>query len=222
MPNLTDNELHAVAYFAIGVSSEGSDVACQLSFCGNPMPNKPDGSGVLKPIGNSGYTIGEMQTDFGADKASAQSLVNSFQAWAKATHPDWVLKDRDASQLASDLGRDGRHIRDPSYDADNKQYMADHAGHQIPNNLLPESGQDIDQTFKSRLNTYLATDDGKTFVHQQDIKQVNTLKELVGDRLEKAAFYKNASPEDQARIFAVVAKAYNQGPVYVLGSKNVA
>jgi hypothetical protein len=212
MPNLTDNELRAAAYYAIGVSTEGSDIAYQLSFCGDTI-HKPDGSVALEPIGNSGYTIGELQVDFGAQPNTAKALVDSFQTWSKTNHPDWVLSNQQAAQFASDLGRDGRHIRDPNYDADVKQYGRGH----IPASHLPASGQDIDQTFKAHLNAYLASDAGKTFTHQEDVKQVDNLMSNVATHLEKTDLYKHATPDDQAKIFAVVAKAYNQGPAFADG-----
>ncbi|WP_285404872.1 hypothetical protein [Luteibacter sp. ME-Dv--P-043b] len=37
MADLTDNELRAVAYFSIGVSSEGKDASYRLAFAGNPV-----------------------------------------------------------------------------------------------------------------------------------------------------------------------------------------
>ena len=210
MPSLTDNELRAIAYYAIGVSTEGSDSAYKLTFCGYES-HGPDGSALLEPIGNSGYTIGEMQTDFGAQPKEAQALVNSFQTWAKANHPDWVLNEQQASKLASDLGRDGNHIRDPNYSADIKKY-----GDQkhIPTDLFPKAGSDIDPTFKSHLDAYLASDAGKTFTHNEDIAQVNNLMTNVASNLKQSYFYNNATPEDQAKIFAVVAKSYNQGPAW--------
>jgi peptidoglycan hydrolase-like protein with peptidoglycan-binding domain len=220
MPDLTANELRAVAYYSIGVGSEGGDIAYQLSFCGDTI-SKPDGSAALRPIGNSGYTIGEMQTDFGAQPEVAKDLVGSFQDWAKTNHKDWVLSEDQKAQLEADLGRNGRHIRDGNYDADNKAYMQQHHGKSMPDSLLPRTGQDIDPVFKAHLDSYLATDAGKAFTHRTDVAQVDELVSKVGQRLEHTDFYKNATPDDQAKIFSIVAKAYNQGPAYVVGSKNI-
>jgi len=51
---MTDDELRSVAYFAIGVTSEGSnagrDVSYRLSFAGNVR------NGVMEPVGNSDYS----------------------------------------------------------------------------------------------------------------------------------------------------------------------
>lgn len=74
MSDLTDNEMCAIAYYSVGVSSEGGDVAYQLSFAGNLIHEK-SGSTFLKPVGNSGYTIGTLQTDFGARPGDAHELV---------------------------------------------------------------------------------------------------------------------------------------------------
>ncbi|WP_158880051.1 peptidoglycan-binding domain-containing protein [Rhodanobacter sp. L36] len=213
MPNLTDGELRAVAYYAIGVSTEGSDIAYKATYCGNTIHNR-DGSIALEPIGNSGYTIGEMQTDLGAQPDVASELVNSFQDWAKVNHKDWVLSDQQQAQATSDLGRDGRHVRDPNYDANNHEYMEEHHGQHIPDSLLPVTGQDIESAFKAHLNDYLATEAGKSFVHGTDVKQVDNLMRNVAGRLNESDFYNNANMEDQAKIFATVAKSYNQGPAW--------
>lgn len=61
---LTRNELKALAYFAVGVTSEGSiggrDVSYRLSFAGQVGRD-----GLMDPIGNSGYSFGTLQVDIG-------------------------------------------------------------------------------------------------------------------------------------------------------------
>lgn len=213
MPGLTDKELRAIAYYAIGVGSEGKDVAYRLSFAGSHLHQK-NGTTLLEPIGNSGYSVGEMQTDLGQHRDDAKALVDAYQTWAKVHHPDWVLSGQQQAQYASDLGRDGHHIRDTHYEADDAAYRAQHHTH-IPSHLLPKAGADIDPTFKARLDVYLATDAGKSFVHGLDVRQVNDLMKRVAEPLENnVEFYRNAEPEEQARIFAVIAKAQNQGPTF--------
>jgi len=213
MSNLTKAELRAIAYYAVGVASEGRDVAYELRFCGYASKG-PNGEAQLKPIGNSGYTIGEMQTDLGARESVAHSLVSSFQTWARSERPDWVMPAALAAQAATDLGRDGRRIRDPDYAANNAAYKKSHRGQELPSRLLPSAGLDIDEVLKERLNKFLATDAGKSFVHTQDAAQVEVLMDKVAARLEEVPLYKKSSPEDQAKLFGVVAKAYNQGPAY--------
>lgn len=208
MPGLSDDEMRAIAYYAIGVGSEGKDTAYRLSFAGNHLHRK-DGTVLLEPIGNSGYSVGELQTDLGQHPDDAEALVDAYQAWAKTHHPGWVLSGQQQAQYASDLGRDGHHIRDANYTADDSAYRALHHT-QIPSRLLPKAGPDIDATFESRLDLYLETDSGKSFVHGLDVRQVDDLMKTVAKPLNRISFYQSASPEEQAKILAVTAKAYNQ------------
>lgn len=87
---LTENELQAAAYFAVGVTSEGSiagrDLAYRLSFAGNVGPD-----GRMRPVANSGYSFGTMQVDLGQHPAVARDLLDHYQAWA-ATQPDRALE----------------------------------------------------------------------------------------------------------------------------------
>ena len=76
-PNpLTDNELQAAAYFAVGVTSEGSiagrDVAYRLSFAGNV-----GAGGRMEPVANSGYSLGTLQIDLGQHPDVALDLLDA-------------------------------------------------------------------------------------------------------------------------------------------------
>ncbi|WP_082065180.1 peptidoglycan-binding protein [Xanthomonas sp. MUS 060] len=213
MTNLTDNELRALVYYSIGVSSEGGDVAYQLSFAGKQIHEK-NSPALLKPIANSGYTIGTLQTDFGAHPEDTHALVNAFQSWAKANKTNWLISNGEASKIIEDLSRDGHHIRDPNYNADAKRYATEHKLKHpyLPDNLMPVTGSDIDQTHKSHLNDFLATDPGKSFIHHRDKNQTDHLISKISITLNDADFYKNSSPQEQAKIFSVIAKIYNQSP----------
>ncbi|WP_238601251.1 hypothetical protein [Xanthomonas arboricola] len=60
MSRLTDQELRATLYFAVGVSSESGYAAYQLEVAGDNLRTP-----LLAPADNSGYTIGTIQTDLG-------------------------------------------------------------------------------------------------------------------------------------------------------------
>lgn len=83
---LTAKELEAVAYFAVGVTSEGSiagrDVSYRLSFAGNV-----GAGGRMQPVANSGYSFGTLQIDLGQHPEVARALLDGYQAWA-ALQPD--------------------------------------------------------------------------------------------------------------------------------------
>jgi hypothetical protein len=91
---LTENELKAVAYFSVGKSSEGGfggrDVSYELRFAGdiNRVTRR------MEPVGNSGYSIGSLQTDLGQHRSAQVNddvpteLVDRYQAWARAHAAD--------------------------------------------------------------------------------------------------------------------------------------
>jgi len=184
---LTDAELRALIYFGIGVGSEGSrsgrDVSNQLSFAGNIR------NGVMEPVGNSGFSIGTLQTDLGQHPEVARSLVMAYQSWARTHHPDWVMTRAQETQTTADLARDGNAIRQ-------------------------QQGRQMDPTSKSRLDQFLASDAGITYVHNNDVAQVDKLMREVVPPLQRTELYRNASADDQARLVTVIAKAYNQSEVW--------
>ncbi|RYF30926.1 MAG: hypothetical protein EOO23_03965 [Comamonadaceae bacterium] len=183
---LSNQETRALAYFAVGVSSEGSiggrDVSHHLSFAGKENSGKQ-----LEPVGNSGYSLGTLQTDLGAHPEVAQPLVSSFQAWAREQHPDWELYEKQVRQTVADLGRNGNAIR-------------------------AEAGRPLDGSVKVHIDAFLVSDAGKTFVHERDERQVDRLTRIDSTlaRLQATPLYLDASREDQARLSTIALKLENQ------------
>ena len=179
----TENELRAIAYFAIGLGSEGGfggrDVSHRLSFAGNIR------RGVMEPLGNSGFSLGTLQTDLGQHPAVAGELVSSFQSWAREHHPSWVLSSTSEQQLTADLARTGRAIS-----ADKGR---------------PPNAEALD-----RLNAYLQSDEGISFVHARDVAQIDRLISGVAPQLVETTLYQESSTDDQVRLAAVVMKLQNQ------------
>lgn len=183
---LTDAELQALAYFAVGVGSEGGDsgrdASHRLSFAGNIR------NGVMSPVGNSGYSIGTLQTDLGQHPEVAITLIDAYQAWARSADPDWLLTNAEQTQTVDDLGRNGRTI-------------------------VSQHGRPLDATIKSHLDSFLASDAGITYVHDRDVAQVNFLMRPGGaaDQLRGTTLYQNATLDDQAKLATVILKLENQG-----------
>ncbi|HEY4293252.1 peptidoglycan-binding domain-containing protein [Luteibacter sp.] len=188
MAGLTDNEARALSYFAIGVSSEGGDVAYRLSFAGN-IRNDAQGHPVMHPIGNSGFSIGTLQTDLGQHPEVATEMTDAYQAWARTAHPDWALTAAQRTQTTADLGR---------------------TGHQIE----AQHGRPIDATVKSHLDAFMGSDAGVNFVHQHDTAQVDKLMTNAIAPLRQTDLYRHASEQDQARLITMTAKLYNQSELY--------
>lgn len=192
-PNpLTDNELRAAAYFAVGVTSEGSiagrDVAYRLSFAGNV-----GAGGRMEPVANSGYSFGTLQIDLGQHPDVARDLLNEYQRWA-TTQPDRATLELAPNQydatLAS-LQRTGREM---------------HA----------TSAIDID---RAPINRFLTSDDGRAFVHGLDsehVHRVTATDAVVGnrdsalERLQRTDLYQEATGHDQAKLAGMFMKLQNQ------------
>lgn len=189
---LTENELKAAAYFAVGVTSEGSvggrDVSYRLSFAGNVLRD-----GRMSPVGNSGYSFGTLQIDLGQHPDVARDLLDHYQQWA-AGQPDRATLHLDAREYAGTLTalqRTGRQMEDVQ-------------------------ARDID---RSGINRFFASDAGRTFVHGLDTEHVNGVTRADGiagnrdsalERLQRTALYRDATDEDQAELGGMLMKLQNQ------------
>ncbi len=188
---MTPNELRAVAYFAVGVTSEGSnagrDVSYRLSFAGNVR------NGVMDPVGNSGYSFGTLQIDLGQHPDVARQMLDSYQRWA-AVQPDRAAVEltQNAYDTTLDaLQRTGREMR-------------------------AAGAHDID---RSNINRFFASDQGRAFVHGLDTQHVNGVAaedavrgngDSALERLRRTDAYRNASEEDQAQLAGMFMKLQNQ------------
>ena len=186
----SESELKALAYFVVGVSSEGTvrgrDVSNRLSFAGTVINGKMD------PVENSGFTIGTLQKDLGQDGgATAGALVNAYQAWARAEQPDYILSAKQQSTTISDLSRNG-------------------------NTIDKQKGRPLDATIKSRLDLFLKTEDGNDFVRARDVAQVNRIYEKALVPLGGTPAYVAASLDDRITLATIVAKGFNQNEGKVL------
>ncbi|WP_295912772.1 hypothetical protein [uncultured Xanthomonas sp.] len=149
MSTLTDKELRATLYFAVGVTSESRYDAYRLVVAGDKASTP-----TLEPADSSGYSIGTIQTDLGQHyqpndpngENVPRDLINAYQDWARAHQPQSVLTDDQAARAIADLGRDGDAIRN------------DH-------------GRPLDADVKSRLDAFLTSDAGITWVHDRDVAQ---------------------------------------------------
>lgn len=182
-PAVTDNERRAIAYFAIGVGSEGSiagrDVSNHLSFAGNTR------NGVMTPVGNSGYSIGTLQTDLGQHPDVVPSLVDAYQQWARLQQPERTLNAAQRAQTIADLSRNG-------------------------NTITAQGGRPMDSGIEASLNEFLRSDAGVTYIHNRDVAQVEELVAGIMPQVAQTAVYRNASTDDQMRLTAMIAKVQNQ------------
>ena len=187
-PTLSDSELQAAIYFAVGVTSESGNRAYMLAVAGDRTATPH-----LEPADNSGYSIGTIQTDLGQHyqpndpngENVPRDLVSAYQVWATRERPHAALTEDEVAQTISDLGRTGRQIK-------------------------AQDGRALDATVKSNMDSFLASEEGITWVHDRDVEQVNKLMREAIPNLQQSDVYREASLDDQVRLAVVVSKAYNQ------------
>lgn len=192
---LSEADIRFIAYFAMGVTSEGSiggrNVAYELRFAGTIHPV----TGRMSPVANSGYSLGTLQTDIGQHPHVAAEVVAAYQDWAAADHAaraGWVLEPAQEAGVVRDLMRRGNEIR-------------------------TSSGVDIPAATKSRINAFLGSSEGITYVHARDVAQIDHLMrdgphEQQGalGQLQRTTQYRQASSDDQVRFATIFAKLENQ------------
>lgn len=182
--DLSERELKAIAYFVVGVGSEGSlrghDVSARLSFAGKYMDGK------MIPVGQSGLSIGTLQKDLGQDgKETAKALVSAYQSWARMNQADKVLSSDEEVCAIKDLSRNGRQLRE-------------------------DGGRAIDSNLKERLDSFLRSEDGRKFVHARDVAQVEHIYTHALAKLKVTPAYVQASIDDKIQLATIVAKGFNQ------------
>jgi len=186
--SLDRNELMALAYFAVGVSSEGSyagkDRAYKLSFAG-----KYSSDGRMLPSERSGISYGTLQKDLGqAGIEHVSGMLDAHQAWARANSPSDLIADDDIAQVKADLARNGDEIR-------------------------AQNGRPVDAIAKAKLQRFLESDTGRDFVRRSDRAEAEGLVNGPLKRLESTPAFEQASSDDKVRLAVLVAKSYNQNRV---------
>jgi hypothetical protein len=175
-----DAQLRVVLYYAVG-ATEGAKQPYHLSIAADRLsPHE------IQPTGNSGYTVGMMQTDLGSHHQVADDLVDRYQDWARRNHQA-VFDTQAEHKLRADLQRTGAVINAQGH-------------HDIPS----------DQ--KNHLNTFLASGEGQSWVQQQDMNQLTALMDKAVKPMQGTPLYKSVSADEQQRLAVVAAKAYNQRP----------
>ncbi|HHK5995802.1 TPA: hypothetical protein ACQWFI_002140, partial [Neisseria subflava] len=176
---LSKEDFQTIAYFAVGVSSESKSNAYKLVIAANTK------NGKLYPVGNSGYSIGTIQTDLGQHPEVVKDLVDAYQKWALETKPEWKLSEKQEKDIIHDLGRTGREIK-------------------------KEDGRPLPAEFKARFDQFFSSKDGITWVHTRDVKQINKIEKNIFTPLQETELYKKLSFDDKIQLVAVTSKLYNQ------------
>ena len=183
---ISEKDFQAAAYFAIGLTSEGSlkgkERAYELTIVHQEGTNE---AVRLVPVQNSGYAIGVIQTDFGQRPEVARRMVHFFQDWAKAYRPDLRFDDKEVAPFIAQLSRTGNQVK------------------------LKYHNEPLNPKIKPAINAFLASPVGMAFVHAHDVKQINQLQERRFQPLTKTALYQRSNDEDKLRLAVSLAKLAN-------------
>jgi hypothetical protein len=186
---LSDSEIRAALYYAVGVVSEGGPRSFMLSVAGDNYSTP-----LLEVTGNSGYSIGTLQTDLGQRYQPdieggvnvPRDLIEATQAWALAHSPEHVFPDQAGIDAAiTDFGRTGRDIEADGF-------------------------RDVDANARARVSAFLDSEHGLAWVHARDSTQIEKVMTEAIAPLQATAAYQSMSAEDQLQTAVIVGKLFNQ------------
>jgi len=185
----SDAEIRAALYYAVGVASEGGRQSFTMVVAGDNRS-----TALLEPAGNSGYSIGTLQTDLGQRYQPdveggvnvPRDLVEATQAWALAHAPKRAFPDQANIDFAiADFGRTGEKIRE-------------------------HDGRDVDAEALARVNAFLGSQHGVAWVHARDAAQVDRVMTEAIVPLQATAAYQAMSPDERIMAAVMVGKLFNQ------------
>jgi hypothetical protein len=190
--NPSNAEIRAALYYAVGVASEGGRQSFTMVVAGDNRSTP-----LLEVEGNSGYSIGTLQTDLGQRYQPTvpggvnvpRDLIEATQAWAVAHAPQQAFPDREAMDAAiADFGRTGRKIEFDGF-------------------------RDVDAASLARVNAFLGSEHGVAWVHARDAAQVERVMSEAIAPLQATPAYQAMSAEDQLQAAVIAGKLFNQSEV---------
>jgi hypothetical protein len=167
---LSRDTFEVLAYNAVGRASE---VNLRAAYA------------LQHSTGNSGWSVGIMQWDFGQPGrgAAAEEMLQRYADWAE---PAQRFSQAEQADLLRRLQTRG------------------------------QVGNDLTSGELDRLNGFLRSDDGRTYVQQLNDQQVERKWEAVGQPLSQVEWLQDLNrdhPEEAAKIVAMASKLYNQNQI---------
>ena len=162
----------AIAYNAVGRASE---------------VNNRSAYSLAHSTGNSGWSVGFMQWDFGQPGRQEQVdvMLENYQLWAFDSNKK-IFSENELKSLSTRLKTRGQQ-----------------------NNELTESEED-------NLNKFLQSDEGRSFISSLDQQQIERKWENIGQPLSEISWlqaYAEKNPQEAAKIVAMNIKLFNQNEV---------
>jgi hypothetical protein len=121
---LSEQAKQALARFVIGFGTEDANRAnYSLDFAGNITYDAAGDPVAVKPVGNSGYSLGSLQWDFGSRPQLADSFLGAYNIWAALTG-NRVYSNNETLDLIGTLKERGPDLRATPTDALSKDEIA--------------------------------------------------------------------------------------------------
>src|SRR4051812_991812 len=89
MANTSENHIRAIVFNIVGRATETG-----------PLPFTT----LIVSTGNSGYSVGALQTDFGQHRDVGRDLISQYQSWAPADRKLSVSEEADAQKIIAKKG----------------------------------------------------------------------------------------------------------------------
>lgn len=210
-PYFTDAQLESIALLNVGYASEVKNKpSYQLSIAWqeihaskNPKhPTNPpkhehiDSQGVKTiyqhvigdkvPIGDSGYSVGSMQTDFGQRSTFVNDFVAKYESWA---------------------GGDPNKLIDNSTDL---RVILKTKGKQLDANRVDMSEWPIPAEDSAKFNAYLKSDQGRQDIWELDQKQIQKLIPFAKKVMATPMFQALTDDAEKINVISTTMKLYNQ------------
>ncbi len=193
-PPLSDEELQSIALLNVGYASEVRNFSSyKLGLAWQKVTESNIGKdtthevGDWRPIGNSGYSLGSLQSDFGQRAYLVDDLVSKYETWA-GTNPDRLVSED--ADLAATLKMNGR---------------------TLDSNRTDYTERPISTADTTKFNTFLKSDEGRQTVWEMDQKQINEKLLPFADKIMATSMFDALTDEtEKIEVLSVSMKLFNQ------------
>ncbi|MGB7816776.1 MAG: hypothetical protein WBL28_10550 [Methylotenera sp.] len=198
----TDAELQNIALLNVGYASEVRNSSSynlaiawtkvnqsNLNDPGHKHFGKPyqHAIGDWKPIGNSGYSLGSLQSDFGQRAHLVNDLVLQYENWA---------------------GNDPNKLIDPNTDL---RALLKMQGRPLDENRIDMKQLPIPASDKAKFSDFLASDQGRQAVWDLDQKQINDKLLPYAKKVMDTTFFKSLTDDlEKVSVLSTSMKLHNQ------------
>jgi hypothetical protein len=197
----SDDDVREILYNAVARSGE---VGTSSAFTLQVAASYNSKTGAVAVAGNSGYSLGLFQYDFGARSdikdphpqlVAIHSLIDSYNAWA-AGNGQAPLTSGEQDRLTADLTARGNKLNGNV--------------HQLKARYMPPG-----DALRTKIDRFLTSDAGMQYVHQLDNSVLNTSPGNDGllpfaQRVATSQTIQNMSDKDGEYAIATLSKVFNQ------------